>query len=137
MTARRAYPSDICDARRELIGPALLAWQQERIDRRPTGEPARTDLREVFNALLYLNRTGVSWRYLPHDLPPRGTVYFYYALWRDEGVFAQLNYTLTGLARVKEGRNPEPSATVIDTQSEQVIATISGEKFPNDVIIPG
>jgi transposase len=72
MTARRAYPSDISDARWELIGPTLLAWQQARIDRRPIGEPARTDLREVFNALRYLNRTGVSLRYLPHDFPPHG-----------------------------------------------------------------
>lgn len=117
MTERRAYPSDISDARWALIGPTLLAWQQKRIERRPTGEPARTDVREVFNALLYLNRTGVSWRYLPHDFPAHGTVYFYYALWRDEGIFAQLNYDLTGLARVKEGRNAEPSAAIIDTQS--------------------
>ena len=59
----------------------------------------------MFNAILYVNRTGIPWKYLPHDFPPIGTVYYYYyALWRDEGVFAQLNYNLTGLARVKEGR---------------------------------
>lgn len=44
MTARRAYPSDISDARWALIDPTLLAWQQQRIERRPTGESARTDL---------------------------------------------------------------------------------------------
>ena len=117
MTLRRPYPSDISDARWALIGPTLIAWQQARLERRPTGEPARTDVREVFNALLYLNRTGISWRYIPHDLPPHGTVYYYYAAWRDEGILAQLNVELTGLARVKEGRAPEPTATVIDTQS--------------------
>jgi transposase len=42
-------------------------WQQARIERLPIGEPARTDLREVFNALLYLGRTGIAWKYLPHD----------------------------------------------------------------------
>jgi hypothetical protein len=52
MTGRRPYPSGISDARCALIGPALTGWQQARIDRRPTGEPARTDMREVFNALL-------------------------------------------------------------------------------------
>ena len=104
MTERRPYPCDIPDARWALIEPMLTAWQQARIDRRPTGEPARTDVREVFNAILYVNRTGIPWKYLPHDFPPKGTVYYYYALWRDEGVFAQLNYNLTGLARVKEGR---------------------------------
>jgi transposase len=65
MTNRLPYPSNISDARWALIGPPLLAWQQARIDRRPTGEPARTDVREVFNALLYLNRTGCAWKYLP------------------------------------------------------------------------
>jgi transposase len=95
----------------------LTAWQQARIDRRPTGESARTDMREVFNALLYLNRTGIAWTYLPHDFPPKGTVYYYYAAWRDEGILARLNYDLTALARVKEGRAAEPTAVIIDTQS--------------------
>ncbi|MDH6121089.1 transposase [Kitasatospora sp. GAS204A] len=53
----------------------------------------------------------------PHDFPNHGTVYAYYAAWRDEGILAQLNYNLTGLARAKEGRKPEPTASVIDTQS--------------------
>ena len=117
MTGRRPYPSDISDARWALIEPALTAWQQARIDRRPTGEPAHTDLREVVNALLYINRTGISWRYIPNDLPPHGTVYYYYALRRDEGIFAQLNLHLTGLARVKSGRAPEPTAAIVDTRS--------------------
>lgn len=117
MNDRRAYPSDISDARWALIEPTLRAWQQARIDRRPTGEPARTDVRDVFNAILYVNRTGIAWKYLPHDFPPHSTVYYYYALWRDEGIFAQLNCELTGLARVKAGRAAEPTAAVIDTQS--------------------
>jgi transposase len=71
----------------------------------------------VVNALLYLNRTGVSRRYIPHDFPPHGTVYYYYAKWRDEGIFAQLNLELTGLARAKEGRAPEPTAAIVDTRS--------------------
>ena len=117
MTTRRAYPSDISDARWALIAPTLLAWQQARLDRRPTGEPARTDVREVFNAILYVNRTGIAWKYLPHDFPPHTTVYYYYAAWRDEGIFAQLNVELTSLARVKAGRDAKPTAAVIDTQS--------------------
>lgn len=75
----------------------MAAWRKARLDRRPTGQPAKVDLRDVFNAILYVNRTGIPWR--------------------DEGIFAQLNYDLTGLARVKEGRKPEPTASVIDTQS--------------------
>jgi transposase len=117
MTSPRAYPSDISDARWALIEQHLTAWRQARLDRRPTGKPAPTDLRDIFNAILYINRTGIAWKYLPHDFPPQGTVYAYYAAWRDEGIFAQLGYELTGLARVKEGRTSEPTAAVLDTQS--------------------
>jgi transposase len=117
VSQRKPYPSDLSDARWALIEPTLTAWRKARLDRRPTGQPARVELREVFNAILYVNRTGIAWKYMPHDFPAHGTVYAYYAAWRDEGIFAQLNYDLTGLARVKEGRKPEPTASVIDTQS--------------------
>jgi transposase len=117
MGERKPYPSDISDARWALIEPTLTAWRQARLDRRPTGQPASVELRDVFNAILYVNRTGIAWKYLPHDFPSYNTVYAYYAAWRDEGIFAQLNYELTGLARVKEGRTAEPTASVMDTQS--------------------
>lgn len=117
MSERKPYLSDISDARWALIEPTLTAWRQARLDRRPTGQPASHDLRDVFNAILYVNRTGIAWKYLPHDFPPYNTVYAYYAAWRDEGIFAQLNYELTGLARIKEGRTAEPTACVMDTQS--------------------
>ncbi|MFJ4598166.1 MULTISPECIES: IS5 family transposase [unclassified Kitasatospora] len=118
------YPSDLSDTRWALIEPTLTAWRKARLDRRPTGQPAKVDLRDVFNAILYVNRTGIPWKYLPHDFPNHGTVYAYYAAWRDEGIFAQLNYGLTGLARVKEGRKPEPTASVIDTQSVKTSANV-------------
>ncbi|MET8221725.1 IS5 family transposase, partial [Streptomyces hirsutus] len=117
MSQRKPYPSDLSDARWALIEPTLTAWRKARLDRRPTGQPAKVDLRDVFDAILYVNRTGIPWKYLPHDFPNHGTVYSYYAAWRDEGIFALLNYDLAGLARVKEGRKPDPTASVIDTQS--------------------
>jgi transposase len=117
VSQRKPYPSDLSDARWALIEPTLSAWRKARLDRRPTGQPAQVELRDIFNAILYINRTGIPWKYLPHDFPNHGTVYAYYAAWRDEGILAQLNYDLTGLARVKEGRKPEPTASVIDTQS--------------------
>jgi transposase len=117
MSERKSYPSDLSDARWALIEPTLAAWRQARLDRRPTGQPASVDLRDVFNALLYLNRTGLGWKYLPHDFPIYHTVYYYYAAWRDEGILARIGYELAGLARVKEGRKPEPTAAVLDTQS--------------------
>ncbi|MFJ2186425.1 IS5 family transposase [Kitasatospora sp. NPDC087861] len=53
-------------------------------------------MRDVFNTILYINRTGIPWTYLPHDFPNHGTVYAYYAAWYDEGIFAQLNYDRLG-----------------------------------------
>lgn len=85
MSERKPYPSDLSDARWALIEPTLTAWRKARLDRRPTGQPAKVDLRDVFNAILYVNRTGIPWKYLPHDFPNHGTVYAYYAAWRDEG----------------------------------------------------
>ncbi len=117
MTERAAYPSDLSDARWTLIAPRLTAWRQARTDAGVGGRTAGHDLREIFNAILYVNRTGIAWRYLPHDFPPWQTVYGYFTAWTAEGLFAQLNYDLTGLARTKAGRRAEPSAGVIDTQS--------------------
>ncbi|MFE2985848.1 IS5 family transposase [Streptomyces sp. NPDC059262] len=124
MSQRKPYPSDLSDARWALLEPTLTAWRKARLDRRPTGQTPKVELRDVFNAILYVNRTGIPWKYLPHDFPGHGTVYFYYAAWRDEGIFAQLNYDLVGLARVKEGRKPEPTGSVIDTQSVKTSSNV-------------
>lgn len=117
MTERAAYPSDLSDARWALIEPRLTAWRQARTDAGVGGRPATHDLREIFNAILYLNRTGCPWRYLPHDFPPYRSVYGYFAAWTAEGIFTQLNYDLTGLVRDQAGRRAEPTAAIIDTQS--------------------
>jgi transposase len=74
-------------------------------------------VREIFNAILYVNRTGIAWRYLPHDFPPHATVYGYFAAWSKESIFTELNYNLTGLVRDHHGRTAEPSASIMDTQS--------------------
>jgi transposase len=117
MTDRRAYPCDLSDARWALIEPRLTAWRQARTDAGVGGRKAEHDLREIVNAILYVNRTGIPWRYLPHDLPPWATVYGYDTAWTNEGIFAELNYQLTGLVRDKTGRQPAPSASIMDTQS--------------------
>jgi transposase len=117
MTDRPAYPSDLSDARWALIAPRLTAWRQARTDAGVGGRAASHDLREIFNAILYVNRTGIAWRYLPHDLPPWQTVYGYYTAWTKEGLFAELNYQLTGLARDKAGRQTRPTASIMDSQS--------------------
>ncbi len=104
----KRYPSDLSDAEWALVEPYLTPAA--------TGRPRTRDLREIVDGIFYVLRTGCQWRYLPHDLPPWQTVYGYFTAWTNDGIFAQLNYELTGLARAKAGR-AEPSAGVIDTQS--------------------
>jgi transposase len=86
----------------------LTAWREARLDRKPTGQPVEVDLRDVFNALLYVNCTGIPWKHLPHDFPSHGAVYAYCAVWRDEGILTQLNYDLTGLAMRRKDASPNP-----------------------------
>ncbi|MFF9178686.1 IS5 family transposase [Streptomyces sp. NPDC014793] len=125
MPARRPYPSDLSDARWELIEPVLSAWRFERRGRAlDFGRPPEHDLREIMNAILYVDRTGVQWRYLPHDFPHWNTVYGYFAKWQQEGVFAQLNGLLRRLLRQQEGRDAEPSACVIDAQSVKTSTSV-------------
>ncbi|MCP2329440.1 transposase [Hamadaea flava] len=124
MPQRPAYPSDLSDARWALIASQLTAWRKARTEAGVGGRPASHDLREIFNAIFYANRTGIPWRYLPHDLPPWATVYHYFTLWTTDGVFAQLNYDLTGLARTQAGRQAQPTAGVIDTQSVKTSSNV-------------
>jgi len=84
---------------------------------RRIGRPRTTDLREVFNAILYIATSGCQWRMLPNDFPPVSTVRRYFYDWRDNGLLRELNSQLVAAARQAEGRAPGPSAGVIDSQS--------------------
>ncbi|MEU7615523.1 IS5 family transposase [Micromonospora rifamycinica] len=124
MTARRPYPSDLSDARRALIAPRLTAWRQARTDAGVSGRAPTHDLRDIVNAILYVNRTGIAWRYLPHDFPPHPTVYGYFAAWSKEGILTELNYQLTGLVRDHHGRTVEPTASIMDSQSVTISTNV-------------
>ncbi|MGW4985469.1 IS5 family transposase [Streptomyces mirabilis] len=125
MAKRRPYPGDLSDARWELIEPVLAAWRFERRGRAlDFGRPPEHGLRDIMDAILYVDRTGVQWRYLPPDFPHWNTAYGYFAKWADEGVFAQLGGLLRQLLREKEGRDAEPSACVIDAQSVKTSTSV-------------
>jgi putative transposase len=109
-SARKAYSSDLTDEQWELIEPLLPTAK-------PGGRPRKTDIREVVNAIFYLLRTGCAWRLLPHDFPPPGTVYDYFRAWTKNGTLWRIHDTLRRLVRVAAGRNEEPSAACIDSQS--------------------
>jgi len=85
MTSRRAYRSDLSEARWALIEPILTEWRAARVARGlGINEPVR-ELREIVNGIVYVNRTGIGWDYLPHDLQPRSTVYWYFCEWERDG----------------------------------------------------
>ncbi|MEY9813007.1 IS5 family transposase [Streptomyces albogriseolus] len=120
MQPRRRYPSDLTDARWELIRPTLQAWRDAPVGiRRPTH-----DLRDLMDAILYLDRTGIPWRYLPHDFQPHQTVYGYFAKWETGGIFDQLTGLLRRIVREREGRDAHPSACVLDSQSVKISANV-------------
>lgn len=84
---------------------------------RPLGRPRRVDLRTILNAILYILATGCQWRALPKDFPPRSTVQGYFYRWRDDGTWRWINVRLVMQARQAMGRQVEPSAGIIDSQS--------------------
>lgn len=108
--AREAYPSDLTDAQWEILEPLIPASK-------PGGRPRQVDMREVMNTISYLNRTGCQWDMLPHDLLPKSTVYDYFAAWRNDGTWQRMLDALRSEVRVRDGRQPTPSAASIDSQS--------------------
>jgi len=108
--AEHRYGSDLTDAEWEIIEPHLPRP-------RPRGRRWQWLMREIVNAIFYVLRTGCQWRFLFDDFPPHQTVYGWFAKWRDNGVFEGLNHHLVQLDRVRVGREPMPSAAVIDSQS--------------------
>ena len=93
----------------------------------PAGAPRTTDLREVLNAVLYRLHNGCAWHALPHDFPPEGTVRDYFHRWRKDGTWERLNDVLRRQVRRAEGRDEEPSAGIVDSQSAKGTRT-SGSK---------
>ncbi len=84
--------------------------------------------REIVNAILYVLRSGCPWRLLPHDFPAWGTVHWYFRRWEREGVWDQILHPLRTRVRQKQGRDAEPSAAVIDSQSIKTSAVRGPEK---------
>lgn len=92
----------------------------------PGGRPRSVDMREVLNGIFYLSRTGCSWRQLPHDFPPWGTVHYYYRRLRLDGTWERIHDLLRGRVRRKAGKKPTPSAGILDSQSVKTHAPQKG-----------
>jgi transposase len=102
----------VTDAQWSLLEPLLREHESS-----GPGRPATVVLREIVNALLYIKQTGCPWRYLPHDLPPRSTVHYYFAQWTADGTLEALVHRLRAQSRGRAGRATQPTAGVIDSQT--------------------
>ncbi len=104
------YQTDLTDAEWRVIAPHLP---------KPcaTGRPRAWPMREIVNGIFYVMRAGCPWRLLPNDLPPWGTIYRWFAAWRDDGRFERMNHALVMADRERVGRDASPSAAIIDSQS--------------------
>src|SRR5918994_1834718 len=104
------YETDLTDAEWALIAP-LVPEPHAR------GRPRRWSTREILNAIFYVLRGGIAWRLLPSDLPPKSTVFRWFSLWRDTGLFETINPLLVMADRERVGREASPTAGVLDSQS--------------------
>lgn len=121
---RKAYPSDVSDEEWAFVAPYLTLMRED--------APQRDYcLREVFNGLRWIIRTGAQWRMLPNDLPPWTTVYQQAQRWLKAGVFEAMVHDLRMLLRVGQGRDEQPSAAIFDARTLQS-SPESGERAGYD-----
>ena len=121
MSDRKAYPSDLTDAEWEILEPFIPEVS-------PNATIPTISRREIVNGILYVLRSGCPWRLLPNDLPAWGTVYYYFRTWRKAGIWDKALEVLRKRMRQKQGRDEEPSAAVIDSQSIKTSAVRGSEK---------
>ena len=107
---RKPYATDLTGGQWRLIGPLIppAKWG---------GRPRAHEMCEVVNAILYVVRTGCSWRQLPHDLPPWETVYRYFRQFQRDGTWEKIHDRLRSQVRRRSGKKPTPSAGIIDSQT--------------------
>jgi putative transposase len=115
------YTSDMTDAQWQRLEPRLG------LVRSGVGRPIELDMRAVVDAIFYVLRTGCQWDELPKEYPNHNSVYYHYAKWRQNGTWREVNEALRQEERRRLGRNPEPSAAIVDSQSSKT-TEIGGER---------
>ena len=114
--ARAAYPSDLTDAQWALLAPLIPPAE-------PGGREREVDMHEIFNGIIYVLRSGCSWRMLPHDLPPWGTVHYYYRRFRRDGTWLNVHDRLR--TKVRRGG---PAATQSPVRPSWTVSRLRRQK---------
>ena len=109
MPTRRPYSTDLSDEEWQIIRPLVP-------EAKPGGRPRAHETRELLNAIFYVLRGGCAWRLLPHDFLPWQTAYHYFRQWRLDGTWQTIHAALRRRLRLSLGREPTPSAAIIDSQ---------------------
>jgi transposase len=107
---RLTYPTDLSDEEWLILKPMLPPEKSG-------GRPRKYPIREVLNAIQYVLRGGCAWRLMPHDLPHWQTAYQTWRAWRHDGTWLRIHDQLRDAVRTRMGRQPQPSAAIIDAQT--------------------
>ena len=111
-TTRKSYPSDVSDAEWEFLTPYLTLMREDAPQRNYA-------MRDLFNAIRYVVRTGIQWRMMPHDFPPWEAVYQQARRWLHAGVFETIAHDLRIIERILQERDEDPSAIILDARTIQ------------------
>jgi putative transposase len=117
---KRSYSTDLSDAEWECLEPHIPPPSKR-------GRPRVHTTREILDAIFYVLKSGCPWRLLPRDFPPRESVYCWFRKWRIDGTWEQLNAMLRERVRISLGRNAQPSAGIVDSQSAKTTG-VGGEQ---------